>query len=257
MKKIFSVLLMMIFTLFSVIADDSTRKERNFIKAGNEYFSQGNYQKALEFYKNALVENSNSVTALYNIALAHAKIATSYGDSIAIKAFLNVPTSNPAIQEKVLYNLGNIAFYRGDSIQNTAGELLNGIIATSPEAIEFYKNSIDYYKQVLRLNPDNEQARVNLRVAQLRLPPRQNNEDGGCGGQEKPQQGEQENQDPAPQPEQQSDEQQRQQNGMSDALLEQVSKDEERTRRRLIGNGQVGTEENGDPVDGVTQQKPW
>ena len=52
----------------------------------------------------------------------------------------------PMLASRANYNLGNIAFNSED-----------------------YSNALNYYKQSLRLNPDDEAARRNLRITQLKL----------------------------------------------------------------------------------------
>ena len=57
-------------------ADNSTKRERNLIRQGNELYAQGKYHEALENYEKALVLNPSSYYDLYNKACALVKLAS-------------------------------------------------------------------------------------------------------------------------------------------------------------------------------------
>lgn len=259
MKYITVILL--ILSCLSVSAQESTRKERNFIKEGNEYFSKGNYENALKCYKMALVENPESETALYNRALAQTMINPDKGDTLFLDCVKLI--SNNKLKEKCYYNLGNIYFQKGDSIQIANGGYDQTGCATSPEAIEQYKKSINYYKDVLRLNPENENARYNLRVAQLRIPQNDNQQGGGSSENDEREQQEQNQNQDQPQNQQNpnnQENQENQENAAANTILEQVEKDEERTRRRVMRseqNNATPSDDDSNPINGTVQQKPW
>lgn len=141
----------------------STKKERNHITKGNKLYEDGKYKDALKQYEDALEENPNSVVARYNAGLSEIRIGTNPNDtSQTAKKILDAGMKNmqqvanlgnrrPDLASKANYNLGNVAF-------NT----------------EDYQEAVNFYKQALRLNPEDEAARRNLRIAQLKI---QNQED--------------------------------------------------------------------------------
>ena len=51
-------------------SQESTRKERNFIYEGNQFYNNKQYKNAIESYNMALQENPSSEQALYNRALS-------------------------------------------------------------------------------------------------------------------------------------------------------------------------------------------
>lgn len=210
--------------------DTSVKKERNFIKDGNKAFNDGNYQKALDFYENALGVAPASEPALFNKALSMMMLSGGQ-DSIMIKQAgaiyenLAKGASDTSIKEKANYNLGNMAFNSQD-----------------------YKRSIEYYKNVLRSNPSNMKARENLRVAQLKLPPEDQNQD------QNQQQQQQQQQDQQPQQQDQQDQQDQQQqqqpqNGNADQILQSMQNRENQTRK--------DTEKKEMNVGAATTDKPW
>ena len=141
-------------------ADDvpvSTKKERNLISKGNKYYEEGKYKDAMTQYQAALEENPSSVIGKYNLGLSEILVGSNPNDTTAtakkmleagVKAMqqvANLGAGRPDLASKAYYNLGNVAFNSED-----------------------YGKAIENYKQSLRLNPDDEWARRNLRIAQLR-----------------------------------------------------------------------------------------
>lgn len=160
----FATILIMLLSAINCYAEDtSTKKERNFIKDGNEKYESGNYSDAEVLYKKALEQNGMSDIANFNKASALMKQSgNTPADSpnnpllVADSIFnaLSQSSNNTQIKESSFYNLGNIAFDKLD-----------------------YQKSISMYKHALRINPNNDDARDNLRLAQLKLKEQQNNKD--------------------------------------------------------------------------------
>lgn len=143
--------------------DNSTKKERNLIRLGNSQYETDRYRDSEVSYKKALEVNHTSEIANFNHASALMKQSGSVqadspqnpiikADSIFTDLALNA--QNKIVKENSYYNLGNIAYDRQD-----------------------YKKSIEMYKSALRLNPDNDKARDNLRLAQLKLKEQEQNKD--------------------------------------------------------------------------------
>lgn len=143
----------------SELLAESTRAERRNILDGNKLYRENKFADAKQKYRLALKENDNSDVARFNMALCDAKLAdlSKDNDSIAnslrsesIKSFAAVAKlgkSNASLASKANYNLGNLEFEK-----------------------ENYQGAIQYYKQALRLDPNFNEARRNLRIAQLKLP---------------------------------------------------------------------------------------
>ncbi len=136
-------------------AQESTKKERNYIRSGNKLFNDKRYAEAEVEYNKALQENPQSAVATFNLATTLLR----QGGGTAAKDDKNNPavraqgmleqlvkTSNdPSIVSKSYYDLGNIAY-----------------------AAQDYGKAIEMYKNALRRNPDYDHARDNLRLAQLK-----------------------------------------------------------------------------------------
>ena len=153
----------------SALADDakstkveSNRDERNAIRKGNKLFEEKRYAEAEVEYKRALQHNPQSDVANYNLALSYIRQGGS-SDPNDSKSPLNqadqilrnvVKTADKGLASRAYYNLGNLAFNK----QN-------------------YQESVNMYKDALRRNPDDDQARENLRLAQKKLEEQQQNQD--------------------------------------------------------------------------------
>ena len=138
--------------------DYSTKKERNYIREGNELFKEKRYAEAEAAFKKALQENGNSPIAKFNLATTYLKQVnlndtTQNGLLSETQQLLKETASiaDPKLASKAYYDLGNI-FYNQKN----------------------YAQSIAMYKDALRRNPDDDQARQNLRLAQKQLQNKQN-----------------------------------------------------------------------------------
>ena len=160
------IFILFIFGVFTMSANDgkdidtSTKKERNFIREGNSLYQNERYAEAEVAYRKALEQNANSEIASYNLASALIKQSGASDPNNnknpmteATELLKNLVSSaqNQTVVENSYYDLGNVAFNQ-----------------------QQYQQSIDMYKNVLRRNPDNDKARENLRIAQLKLKEQQN-----------------------------------------------------------------------------------
>ena len=152
--------------------DLSNKAERNFIREGNKLFAEENYADAEIEYSKALQANPSSAIAAYNMGLALAKQAAP-GDSTGIQqradSLFNYAasiTNDKNLKSMAHYNMGNLAYEN-----------------------QQYNKAINDYKNALRAVPSDEDARYNLRMAQLKLQEQQQQQ------QNKDQQNQDQNQD--------------------------------------------------------------
>lgn len=134
----------------------TNKEERQLIKDGNKLFDKGKYQEAEIMYNKATQVNPNSPAANYNLALSLVKqLKSTDNDSIkndmmahALSLFELVPTltKDSTLIAMAYHNMGNLRYEN-----------------------EAYKEAIDAYKLSLRHNPNDDDTRYNLRMAQLKL----------------------------------------------------------------------------------------
>lgn len=232
----------------------TTRKERNTLLKGNEAFNNKDYEKAIELYNMVLEINPSSDRAKYNLAVAMVKRADEIGgaggndtnvspaapnatDSLSLglkqnanKIFndLYEVSSDKSTREKSIYNSGNILFSENE-----------------------YAQSIGQYKKALRLNPGNENARHNLRVAQLKLQQQQNqdNNDDQQQDDKEEQKDKEEQEQQQEQPQQPNPQSQQPKQTNAENILNAAQQNESKTRQRL--------EKQQVPVSPRYHNKPW
>ena len=133
------------------------RQERRLVDKGNSYYKDGHYLEAGEMYQKALKIEPQSKEALYNLGLTYIRRASAaQSDSLrqqlvkvgaeAMQAVAQAAKEKPGIAADALFNLGNIAFNSED-----------------------YAQAVAMYKQSLRIRPEDEKTRRNLRIAQKKL----------------------------------------------------------------------------------------
>lgn len=218
----------------------SVRQERRDINSGNALYKEGRYAEAIRKYKEALAVNENSDVAKFNLGLSQVRMAgkgekEQTRDSVSQQLYnqgvqlltqvAGIGAKKADLSSKANYNLGNLRFEQED-----------------------YAGAINFYKQALRLNPGYENARRNLRIAQLRQQDQQQDKNDDKQDQNKDQnkdqdQNQDQNQDQDKQDEQNQDQQDRNQdqqppaeNEMSPQAAEQilnaVENNEAQTRAR-------------------------
>lgn len=247
----------------------STKRERNSIKEGNDLYENKRYAEAEVAYKKALEENPDNATAQFNLASAYLKQRgedlTNKEDSLirTADAMLakTAQTQDRELSENSFYDRGNVAYKAED-----------------------YGAAIEHYKNALRRNPDNNQARQNLRLAQLKKQEQDQNQQNQDQNQDQNQnQDQQQNQDQKQNEDQNQDknkdqnkdkdqnqqnqqnqnqdkqqqQQQQQQGGLSDASAQQILKameDKENGTRQKVELMKQGEEKR---ANRRTTDKPW
>lgn len=246
----------------------TTRRERKYIKEGNDHYSKQEYAQAEVSNRKALAENTSSDVARFNLAssLSHQEGEAAKAEADSLYRDLTKTSSNPDAEQRSFYNLGNTAYRSED-----------------------YAGSIEMYKDALRRNPLDDNARENLRLAQLKLQEQQQQQDQNQDkqqdqnedqqqDQQQQQQQDQQNQDKQDegQQDQQNQDQQdqqgnkrpdqqdrdkkenEQQGGMSQANAQQILKamenEENATRRRVEAQQKAERERK---ANRRNVEKPW
>ena len=224
MKKTLILLLMV--SLSVLCYSQSTKKERNFIREGNEKFEGKNYSEAEKAYRKALQENDMSELAKFNLATTYLR-----------QVNVNDTTKNSLTQQtmKMLEELGNSA---DNSISSKANYDLGNIYYNKKD----FARSIDYYKQSLRRNPDDDQARQNLRLAQKQLQEQQNNKNNQDNKKDK-QENKKEKQDQNKNKDKNGQDQQKPQNQNKEQNKNGISKDNAEQILQTMQNEEKNTQD--------------
>ena len=175
--------------------------DRREVRAGNRQFRKENWQKAEIDYRRALVKDSASFAAAYDLASAlyrqknYEEAAQQLG-RVKERAVLRPEVSD------YFYNLGNVAVQKKD-----------------------WQGAVEAYKQSLLRNPGDLAAKENYIYAKLML---QNQGGGGGGGQDRQQNQQQNQQDQQNQQSQQNQQNQQNQQDQQDQPRPQQGQGEAR-----------------------------
>jgi len=115
------------------------------IETGNNYYRQQQYDKAESEYRGVLETSSRNNTAKFNLADALIKQSKT-DEANKLLSQLNVTENGNDLRSKAIYN--------------------QGVILTQQKKLE---ESIEAYKETLRLNQGDKEARENLQKALLEL----------------------------------------------------------------------------------------
>jgi Ca-activated chloride channel family protein len=137
--------LTILFIFISVYSFSQSKQIEKAIQAGNDYYKQQQFAKASEEYNKAIAANPSNATAKFNQANALYKQDKKVE---AAKIFAEVANDNTdkEMRAKAFYN--------------------KGVILTQQKNLE---ESIEAYKNALRNNADDKEARENLQKALLEL----------------------------------------------------------------------------------------
>ena len=154
-------------TLPSPAADKGpkmTKQERVCLRNGNKLYEKKRYAEAEVEYRKALQANPASEKAQFNLATAlmrQGSVTSQENDdknpmkqAEGLLTNLAKGAQDKRLRGKACYDLGNIAYGRQD-----------------------YGKAVEFYKHALRCNPDDDQARDNLRLAQLKKQQQDQNKD--------------------------------------------------------------------------------
>ena len=140
MKKCFSIAVIFLVSLPAKSQDDEKA-----IQKGNGYYKQQQFEKAAVEYNRVMAANPANTTAKFNLANSLQKQGK---QEEALKEFsaLIEKTTEKDLKSKSSYN--------------------KGVVLTGQKKLE---ESIEAYKNALRQNPDDKEARENLQKALLEL----------------------------------------------------------------------------------------
>lgn len=206
------------------IIAESNRQERRLIQKGNNLYKESRFIEAQSSYEQALQANGSSVEARYNLGLSQIRQVANPADTsannkklvdAARKNFSEVASqvrNKPSLAAKANFNLGNIEFKSED-----------------------YQKAIDYYKQALRIDPKDDKARKNLRIAQKKL--QQQNQDKKDNKQQENKQNKDQEKEQNKEQNQNNQNDKKQQNNLSEQaasqILQAIDNKESATRARV------------------------
>lgn len=207
------------------------RETRLLIIDGNKLYKQERYAEAEEKYRKALQLMPESDFAQYNLAATLLKQDSDPSNTelrdqaFSILSKLSEGAADSSIAELSAYNSGNILFNS-----------------------QKYAESIEMYKRALRINPDNDLARENLRLAQLMLDNQQNDDKNQDKNQDQDNKDQNQNQD-------KQDQNQDQQNQNQDQQQQNQDQQQQQQQPQQPQNQGSITDENAEAILKTMQNK--
>ena len=113
-------------------------KERGLVRKGNRQFKREQFEKSVDSYQRALQHDSTSFEAKYDLASALYRTERYDKAEKTLLGIVNDTTRTELERGEVAYNLGNTQF-----------------------AQQKYKEALSSYRQAMRCNPDDEDAKFN------------------------------------------------------------------------------------------------
>ncbi len=129
---------------------------RDAVSQGNALYGQGQFDKAVNLYDQALTENPRLDQARFNKADAFFRM-DDLAKAMDLYSEVSAQTKDMDLVKKAKYNLGNAHFQRG--LKQRDSDL--------QKALEDLRTSITYWRAVLDMDPSNENAKKNKEIAGL------------------------------------------------------------------------------------------
>lgn len=143
-----------LFAVFCLLI--SCDKEKNKLRDGNKQYNEGKFAESEQLYRESLIADSSYVKAEYNFASASYK--QEKGDKLqtAVRyynAYQESLSENDTLANaNISYNLGN-SFFKISQLDT---------VKETPQCRFYLEKAKEYYKQTLRLNPQDSSAKHNL-----------------------------------------------------------------------------------------------
>ena len=195
--------------------------ERSLVRKGNRQYNKGNYEQSVGRYEQALQAAPGQFEAIYNLGNALYKAERFDRAEQTMQQAAADSLRADTERAEAFYNLGNAQFKQ-----------------------QKYQEALESYKQSLRLNPSDMEAKYNYAYTKRLL---DENKDGGGGGDDDKNQNKDQNQQNQDQNQQNQD----QQNN------DQQNKDQKGDPKDRQGDGKPDPQENkGDKDKGDPQGQP-
>lgn len=164
-RYIFSISLMI------AVLPTMAQSARDFIRLGNRAYREKQYDKAETLYLKSIAKEP-SFEAYYNLGNAY---VMQQKDSTAFENYKqadSIGTNDPMRKARNFHNMGNIWYAQGLAATRQQGG----------NAVAAFQNAVNFYKSSLRCNPEDNETRYNLAMAQYQLKKNQDQQNQNGGG---------------------------------------------------------------------------
>jgi tetratricopeptide (TPR) repeat protein len=147
-----AVIMPVIFCSFSFAEDGA-----GIVSRANNLYRQKKYDEAIKLYNQAQIKSPDSPEINYNIGIARYK----KGEYASAVGFFEKATfsRDKVLESKANFNIANSKYKLGKLKENT--EL--------KETVNFLRQSLDYYKRAIELNPADRDPKINHELVEREL----------------------------------------------------------------------------------------
>lgn len=186
MKQILSILLLLV---VAGSASAQNMPERSLVRKGNRHYHKGKYESSITHYEAAVEAAPEQFEAVYNLGNALYKAERFDGSEKSLQKAAADTLRTEVERAESFYNLGNAQFKQ-----------------------EKYKEALESYKNSLRLNPSDQEAKYNYAYTKRLLEEQEQNQQNQDQNQDNQQDNQQEQNQDQQNQQQNQDNQQDQQN---------------------------------------------
>lgn len=222
------VLLLLAFSFPFMMA--MAQSARDFIRMGNKAYREKQYDKAETMYLKSIAKDP-TFEGYYNLGNAY---VMQMKDSTAFNNYMkadSIGSNDPLRKAKNYHNMGNIWYAQGMAATHQQGG----------NAVGAFQRAIEYYKSSLRCNPDDNETRYNLAMAQHQLKKNQDQQQQNGNDKNQDQQDkDKQKQDQQKQDQQKQDEQKKDEDKQKQQQQPQPKKDEmsDQAAEQLLNSAQ-------------------
>lgn len=149
--------ILLIFILSLIISSSVyAGSARDLVEQGNNLYSQGNFNKAIEKYDSALIDQPQVLEPKYNKANSYYRLED-FSEAINLYRQVAAESKDMELVAKAKYNLGNCFYEQGMKQKDSDLQ----------KSLEDLQSSIVNWRQTLEIEPENQNAAKNIEVARL------------------------------------------------------------------------------------------
>ena len=150
-------------TILSMSMYSQTIESKLELKKGNEFFLKGDFEKSSKSYNNSLNADDNNLNSIFNSGNSSLMKGEYEEAREYFKTYIS-KSSDKLDKSLAHYNLGNSFLKQHQKEVNEGGQ----------NSAEHLQNAVNEYKQSLRHNPKDSDARYNLSYAMKMMQNQQN-----------------------------------------------------------------------------------
>lgn len=213
--RVITIVIAAVASMLSFDAYSQKMPERHLVRKGNRQYERGNYDTSVDNYSRALQENPECFEAKFNTANVQFRKELIDKSEQTLRKLAQDSTRTDLERADVSYNLGNTLFVQ-----------------------QRLEEALDCYRNAMRLNPDDKEAKFNYALTKELLKQQQNQQQ----QQQNQNQNQDQNQDQQQDQNQEDKQDQNQQNQEQEqqiseqeqqAMLEAIQAQEDKTQDKL------------------------